>query len=198
MPIIREIKRRSGGKTDLVLSGGRRFTWPSPVVTGSSLEEGDNVSPEELEAQLQEQAEEIFPVKARKYLARYMRTTQQYIDHFTAKGYPDPLVEGLVPALREEGYLNDRRVAEEHLRKRLQSKPRGRRKLIAELKGKGIESDLARRLVEEKVDPEKERELAEKYGKKNRGLSASKLGYRLKSRGFPAHIIHDVVEKYGN
>ena len=172
--------------------------WPSPVVTGSSLQEGDSISPEEIEEELRNRAEEIFPGKARKYLARYMRTTRQFSEHFTAKGYPSSLVNSVVSTLKEEGFLDDSRVAREHLRKRLQTKPRGRSKLIAELKQKGIESKLARRIVDEQVDPQKERNLAERFAEKNKGLEARKLAYRLKSRGFPAPIIHDVVEEYGD
>ncbi|MGM0381772.1 MAG: regulatory protein RecX, partial [bacterium] len=191
------LTRRSGGKTEIVLDSGERLTWPSPVVTESSLVEGESIPREELDADLEEIARDLFPTKARKYLARYMRTSRQYVEHFTGKGYPERLVNSLLPVLEEEGYLDDRKVAEEHVRKRLESKPRGRRKLLAELQKKGIDRSLAREVVGEKVNSEKERQLAHRYGKKNNNLDSRKLASRLQSRGFPGHIIREVVDQYG-
>lgn len=197
MARIKQIRRHSGGRATIVLDSGDRLSWPSPVVTESGLEEGDTVEKHELEEDLRDIAGELLSVKARKYLARYMRTTHQFIEHFTGKGYPRRQVLDLVEPLEEESYLDNRQVASEHLQKRMRNKPRGRQKLIAELLEKGIDRNQAREIVNNEVDEETEREMAYRYGEKNSGLSKRKLASRLSSRGFPAHITREVAEKFG-
>ncbi len=194
MVIINKINRQRGGVTRLSLDNGRRLDWPSPVVTESGLEEQQEIPEAELEEKLWKAARKLIGQKARDYLGRYLKTTQQFTAHFRRKGYPEELISPLVEDLKEEGYLNDDEVARQHIYNRCRSKPRGKRKIIAELIQKGIDSGLARQIVNEEIDSAKERKLAEEYCQKNNSLPPKKLAGRLKSRGFPGSIIYELTE----
>ncbi len=178
------------------LTGGERLRWPGPVVTECELEEGKKVNPRELKQTLEAGARKILPKRAREYLARYARTVEEYCQHFEQKGYPPETIRSLVPRLKEEGYLDDERVAREHIRKRIENKPRGKKMIIAELGKKGIARTQAKNLVEKEIDSGKERELARRYCKKNQGLSERKLASRLGNRGFPGSIIKEMLREY--
>lgn len=138
---------------------------------------------------------EIFPSQARDHLASYPKTTERFREHFQQRGYPEDLIEDQIPLLREEDFLDDERLAREHVRKRCRSKPRGKRKLVAELRGKGVPRDTARSVVDDMVPSEREREMLETYCEQNPDLDAETLARRLDSRGFPGGLIHDAVQQ---
>ncbi|GEM_PF-790114 len=193
---VREIHRRRGGRREIELDGGERLCWPAPVVSEVDVESGEEVSISKLKQRLQQAAANIFPAKAREYLAQYEQTSHRFREHFERKGYPTQLINSLIPTLREEGYLDDERCARAHVERRLRNKPRGRRKIIAELCEKGVDRELARSVVEAQVDAETERRLARRYCEDNKGLSKRKLAGRLQTRGFPPHLIRELLNEY--
>lgn len=193
---IERIVKQQSGRRKIELTGGERLHWPAPVVNCCDLEKGEAVEPRELREELTEKAREILPKRAREYLAAYSRTTEQYCQHFEQKGYPEELVQSLVASLREEGYLDDEQFARRHIRDRVENKPRGRRKIVAELRKKGIDRELASRLVESEVTDQEERQLARRYCRKNKGLSKRKLASRLESRGFPGSVIKEMLDEF--
>lgn len=198
MPIVTRLAKQRGGSTRIELDSGGQLWSPTPVVTRLELEAGDEVVADELRSRIKEETSELLPEKARNYLARYEKSTEGFIEHFTRKGYPEEMVSGLVHDLREEGFLDDDRMAREHVRRRKRNKPRGRKKLVAELMKKGIEQTRARTIVDEEVTKEDEHRMARQYCEKNRGCSRRKLAGRLSSRGFPTHLIHDLLEEFAS
>ena len=198
MSLVTRLVKERGGSTRIELNTGERLRAPTAVISGLECEEGDEVEPERLRSQIHEQASEILPDKARRYLARYSKSTEGFIEHFTRKEYPKELVSGMVDDLREEGFLDDERMAREHVRRRKRNKPRGRQKLVAELLEKGVEKSLARSIVHKEVPREEERRMAREYCEKNRGCSRQKLARRLSSRGFPSHLIHDLLDEFAS
>lgn len=192
---VKKVSKRRGGVTRITLNTGQRLDWPTPVVSAAEIEEGENLTEQELKKKLFASAQEIIGEKAREYLGRYLKTCSQFENHFANKGYPRELLEPLIEELKREGYLNDEEVARQHIHKRCRSKPRGKQKLLAELTGKGINQNLARKIINEEIDDQRERELAEKYCQKNSSLSPEKLAGRLKSRGFPAAVIYELLRQ---
>lgn len=198
MPIITRLAKQRGGSTRIELDSGQRLRAPTAVVSGLEFEEGDEVQLELLRSEIQDRAAEILPEKARRYLARYSKSTEGFLEHFTRKGYPEELVTGMVDSLREEGFLDDDRMAREHVRRRKRNKPRGRKKMVAELLEKGIGKTRAQRIVNEEISREEERRMARQYCEKNSRYSRKKLARRLSSRGFPAHLIHDLLDEFAS
>lgn len=141
-------------------------------------------------------AAEVLPREARKYLARYEQSCARYRDRFVKKGYPEKLVNSLVPELREEGFLDDRRFAREHVRQRIDNKSRGRHALVSELRERGVDSELAKQVVDQELDPGDERKMARRYCEDNQGLSRRKLASRLENRGFSGSLIRDMLEEF--
>lgn len=194
--LLRSIRPGKGGRTRLIFEGGPIYNWPSVVVRDLDLEEGKTYQQDKLRERFRNAASSRLSRMSRQYLARYVKSTRQYRNHFIRKGYPEDLVESLIPALTEEGYLDDGTVAREHVRRRKERKPRGRRKLRAELKEKGIERELIQRVLDEMVPRDVERRLARSYCEDHEGLSRRKLAGRLERRGFPSGLIHDLLDEF--
>jgi SOS response regulatory protein OraA/RecX len=196
MPTVNRISNQRGGRSFIELENGDRIECPTAVLGQLDVEEGDAVELEPFRQSIREISHATLEEKARKYLARYGKTTGGFVEHFTRKGYPEEMVSSLVPQLKEEGFLDDDRVAREHIRSRKRNKPRGKKKLVAELMDKGLEKSTARSIVDEEVPREEERRMAREYCEKNDGLSRQKLARRLSSRGFPSHLIHDLLDEF--
>lgn len=195
---LTRIKKKRRGRTRLRFNTEQTLDVPSRVVNELDLEEGESYRYEQLREDVWAQCRELLPERARSHLARYTKTTGEFEEHFTRKGYPEEMVSGLVPQLREEGFLDDDRVAREHIQNRKRNKPRGKKKLVAELMSKGLDKNQARTLVDEEVSSEDERKMAREYCEKNKGLSRQKLARRLSSRGFPSHLIHDLLDEFAS
>lgn len=191
--LTRATKQRSGSAI-LHFDTGDRLELPKRVLNQLDLEEGEFYDLGELEDEIQQEAADILPKRAREYLARYVKTSSEYINHFTQKGFPEVLVKGELDSLRQEGFLNDHEVAREHIRRRTEKKHYGRYKILAELKEKGIPKHEAQDLLEELYPPSSERERAKQYVEQNQDLEKRTLASRLESRGFSSSVIGDVID----
>ncbi|HET9985683.1 MAG TPA: regulatory protein RecX [Longimicrobiales bacterium] len=65
------------------------------------------------------------------------------------KDFPPETVDGVLVDLREKGYLDDASFAAAFVRDRVRHRPRGKRRLVQELRAKGVEADTAGEAVEE-------------------------------------------------
>jgi regulatory protein len=191
--LTRIAKQRSGSAV-LHFDTGDRLELPKRVLNELDLEEEEFYDLERIEKNFRHEAAQILPERAREYLARYVKTSTEYINHFTRKGYPESLVKGELESLRREGFLNDREVAREHIRRRTNKKHYGRHKILAELREKGIPKNEAQDLLHELYLPSEEKERAREYVEKNEELEKRKLASRLESRGFPSRVIGDVID----
>lgn len=190
---LTRIVRKRNSRVKLTFNTGEKLEAPSRVVNEMDVQENDTYSLERLRREIREIARDILPELARSHLSQYTKTSSEFVEHFTRKGYPESLVLDLKSQLREEGFLDDEEVARRHLERRLSNKAYGREKLIAELREKGFDRREARSLVNEVYPPEKERLSAREYVENNDELDPRKLMSRLKNRGFSGSIIRDIV-----
>ena len=132
----------------LHLDDGSALELDLAVVEREALGVGDPVDPA-LRARLQDadlrsRARET----ALGLLALRPRSRAEVRRHLRRKDVPAPVAEACVEALAAEGLLDDAAFAEAWVRDRLLLKPRGRRRLLAELRGKGVPPPVAEAAVE--------------------------------------------------
>lgn len=190
---LTRIDRRRHGRTRLKFNTGETVAAPSRVINSLDLEEGQNYDLERLREDVHQECRNQLPDRARSHLAQYTKTTSEFVEHFTRKGYPEPLVREMVDRLQDEGVLDDDEIARRHVKRRLENKHYGRQKIIAELRKKGFDSGRARSIVDEFYPSELERRKAREYVNDNEGLDSRKLMSRLQSRGFSSSVIRDLV-----
>ncbi len=195
---IKRIFSSPGGRRTILLDSGEKLSWPARVITEAGVNEADKYVSGELLDLLRTTAVELFPRVAREYLGRYEQSVRRFLEHFTRKGYPADLVRSELDSLQQEGYLDDHRYAREFVEYRLRSSCRGKKLLQAELQKRGIEADLARAVVEQRLDLSTELRLARRYLEKNSHLTRNKLARRLSGRGFSTAVVRDILEEQGD
>jgi regulatory protein len=135
-----------------------------------------------------------------KFLSARPRTEKEIIDKLKSKKYNNKIINEVVDNLKKINYINDYEFCLNWINYRLKLKPIGKKRLIWELKNKGVSYDLAVKTVEELISNEKEeritRDLFEKhllkYKTKSNGIN--KLKKFLLRRGFSLEIIEKICK----
>lgn len=107
------------------------------------------------------------------------------------------IVEKVVTKLKEYGYINDEKYAQEFVSSRMKSRPRGKDILIMELVSKGIDRQIAQEVVTTQVVDEYgllDAVYKKKYKEEKLTFSDRKKIDFLKRKGFD----WDLIEKYIN
>ena len=137
---------------------------------------------------------------ALRFLAPRQRSEQEIRRRLTEKGHRPDRVERVIARLRELGLVDDRAFAEFWLDERARHRPRGARALKAELFQKGI----AREVVDQALDPERDESEDAYRAASRRAATLSTLDERLfrqrlaqllQRRGFGWETIEPVVER---
>lgn len=117
------------------------------------------------------------------------------------KGFDPTIVNETISDLLRLGYLNDPEFARQWIRSRTRTRGFGRFRLEQELREKGISREIIRGSLDELFHDESETDLALKQAeKKMKTLSRFEPDVRrrrlagfLERRGYPSHIIRDVI-----
>ena len=121
------------------------------------------------------------------------------------KGYKKEIREKTINRLKELGFLDDRKFAQEFIERYLFRKPAGKYLLAKKLREKGIKAKIVEESLE-KFYPEKEEDLAKKAGEKFlsrlNSLPLEKKKARLFSflsrQGFPSEMCVQTTQKLVN
>ncbi len=111
---------------------------------------------------------------AYRLLAYRSQTSSELSERLQQRGYTSTLITEVLSQLAADGYVDDRRVALDWARYRLQAKPLGRRRLAWELRRRGIPSELLEEVLRQVYSEFDEAMLAEQAARK-----------RLRSREVP-------------
>jgi len=145
------------------------------------------------------------------------RTEQELRTRLRKKDHPPAIVEWCIDLLRTEGFLDDRSFSEAFARSRIRLKPRGKRRLLQELRKKGVARDVADAAIDsafeetETDETELTREAAQRwldrqpasvrtdlgaeFGAQEREKARRRLMGYLKRRGFPAGAIRAAMDE---
>lgn len=135
---------------------------------------------------------------AMQYALRLLGYRQRSVNEISLrlieKDYPEETVNDVIARLKDWGYLNDLRFAEDWIRNRFASKPMGPQRLQFELKQKGIASDIIEAKLAEAFAEVSEFELACSLAEsKLKDVSDwKKVAGLLHRRGFSYSVITSV------
>jgi regulatory protein len=139
--------------------------------------------------------------QAYRFLRARGRTTREVRDHLRQRGLEAAVIESVLRELEAEGYLDDRKLALDWTRYRLQTHPCGRRRLAWELEGRGVERALREEVLREVYAEVDEAALAERALAKRLRPEAHELSPRdygrlvryLMRLGFDADVIRGIL-----
>jgi regulatory protein len=154
---------------------------------------------------MEREAEAIHRAKVQAYrlLAYRSQTTCEVRARLARKGYTGVVIDEVLRQLVAEGYIDDRKVAFDWARYRLQAKPVGRRRLAWELHRRGIPQELIEEAMREIYAELDETALAYEVARRRLGLGPGprtaqehrRLARYLSARGFEADSIAAVLER---
>lgn len=157
-----EPQQRSTERVNLYVDGEFRCGAAMEVVLGAGLRVGDVVAPETLERL--EREDHLWKAReaALNLLSYRARTRQELARRLGRKGFEPDVVETVLAKLEHVGFIDDEAFAASFVRDRVRFKPRGSRRLVQELRAKGVAGTVAESVVDEVLDAEEltETELA--------------------------------------
>ncbi|HSG47110.1 MAG TPA: RecX family transcriptional regulator [Longimicrobiales bacterium] len=137
-----------GERTTVVLEDGTELTLATDAFLATGLRAGDPVD-EQLRAGLVE-AGLLWEAREAglRLLSHRARSRRELETRLRRKGFPGKLVSRVAGEMEERGYLDDDAFARAYVSDRLRLRPRGRRALERELRGKGVDAGVAEAALE--------------------------------------------------
>jgi len=137
------------GYRDLYVDGEFYQTLPLELVAGQDLYVGAPFGEEEQAALLL--AAQLIPAKekAYQYLSYGDLSRKKLYEKLTRFGIEPQVAEAACNKMEEQGFINDRRLAESLARRYAEGKRWGPRRILPELIQKGLPGELAKEAVEE-------------------------------------------------
>lgn len=191
-------------RVNVFVDGEFRLALAAEIAYGARLRVGEAVS----EERLRELETRDRRWKAREaslnLLSFRPRTVVELRRRLRDKGFEEEIVEGCLEELVDRGLVDDASFAEMFTRDRVRFRPRGPRRLVQELRSKGVDADTARAAIDEVWEREdvSELELAREAAAKWSPKSAEdpararrRLYGFLARRGFGSDTIRQIMEE---
>ena len=155
-PQIRRIEpRRPRGLRVLVhLDAGEPFEVTLEALERSRLGVGDPLSPDAQRDLLEMDADVRVREAALNLLSYRARTRRELLTRLLQKGFDKGKIVACLDRLERRGLLDDSAVAAAFVRDRLRHKPRGKARLVSELRAKGLDGDTALETIERVFEDE--------------------------------------------
>lgn len=193
--------KRGGTRGEMAhidLSNGSSLSVFAAIILQEGIRSGEELSEVRID-ELKEKSELLAAEKRGiSLLARSQHSAHGLKLKLFRRGFRESVISRVIEGLEESGLLDDRAYCESWLSSRLRRHPEGRSALIAGLRKRGINRELAEDMVQEIVTPRVEEECARRVIEKLKGsapLSNSKMISRLHSRGFSSRLIRAVLEQ---
>jgi regulatory protein len=187
-------QKRSNRRISVFLDGAFLFGLASDTVRALGLRVGMEVDRAELDRFARE--EQLH--QARNYAFRLLsykaRTESELRQRLVRKGFAPDIVTATIERLRELGLVNDADFARRFAEDRVSIGHRGRHRIRAELRRRGVErSEIEAAVAQAPDEAAAALAVAQKYRERNRGLEPPVLRRRLwgflARRGFGPDII---------
>jgi len=199
---------RDGRNVRVLLSDGEQIELAEaslpPALSVSGAADGQPVLDDALLVELRAASErKRISAEVFRMIDRRLMTRRAILRKLVDKGFSEAAADQVLDLFAEQGLLSDRLFAEAWCRDALRTRAVGRRYLTAKLREKGIEAALADRVAAEQLDPDLERDLADRaadrWWSRQRGAVDRRLlakGMRhLQGKGFAASLAGDAIRR---
>ncbi|MBO6574841.1 MAG: RecX family transcriptional regulator [Rhodothermales bacterium] len=198
------VQVRDANRLSVYVDGSFSFGMPVDAAFELRIHTGQVLDQELLDRCLA--ADESFRARQRALglLAHRPRTETEIRRRLRMADFGEPAIELAVERMRSLGYLNDADFARAFARERLLSGRHGPRRVMADLRKKGIAADLAEQVIQEaRADQDEGAHALAAAEKRDRALPASlqpmkrrqRLYAHLARRGFSPEAIRDALAR---
>ena len=193
-----EPQRKNPQRVNIHLDG--EFAFGLARLVAAWLKIGQEISDEKIVALQAEDEREVVFQRALRFLNYRPRSSAEIRRNLEKAQVPPALVAGTIERLESNGLVNDETFARLWVENRNQFRPRSRSYLTMELRQKGIDDELIRKILDADVDEEAlALEAARKHARRLQDLDRmtfrNKLSGFLARRGFSYSIISPVISR---
>ena len=134
--------------------------------------------------------------QALRYVERRMRSEWEMRSYLRKKGFAEDEIEETVEFLMHYGYVDDAAYARAFLRDRINLNPCGRNKMYAELRKRGVKSDVIKEALGEEYPAQLELKVGYRLLRKQVRLAEEprKQAQYLQNKGFSRVVISRLVD----
>ncbi len=193
---------RNAERVNLHVDGTFRLALTAEIAYGAHLHVGDEIN----EATLRELEARDQAWKAREaalvLLSFRPRTAAELRRRLLRKEFPEEIVDSCVTSLVDHELVNDSAFAEMFVRDRVRLRPKGKQRLVQELRARGVDPEEAQEAIadvferEEVAESELARIAAAKWRPRageERAKARARLHAFLARRGFGGDAIREVM-----
>ena len=140
----------------------------------------------------------------RRALSQRGFSVQAMCERLMRRGYAESTAQSVADTLQRDGWLDDERLARDLVDSLCREKPAGKALIIEKLTKRGIATDLAHRVADERHESQNEDDAAMAFAKKrlakmpnnvDKTTKARRLAGALARRGFEQDVVEDIVRK---
>lgn len=192
-----EVQKKNKLRVNLYLDDVFYCGLLAETVVKNRLKEGLEVSADFVNYLKIQTENEMALNKAVAFISKSQKSKKQVVEYLTKKGFEDDAINYAIEKLGEYKYIDDVQYAKNFVK--FKTKSSGKRKILMELKQKGVDENLAKQKIEEySKDSEYILLVAQKYlkGKNLEDLKTKQKAYRfLASKGYESGDIIATLNK---
>jgi regulatory protein len=190
-------QKRDRNRINVFLDGD--FAFGLSRLVAAWLHVGQELSDEKIADLQSADSLEVAYQKVIRYLSYSRRSTQEVQHYLEKQGASAEIVDEIIKRLRRNGLIDDKRLARDWVDSRSESRPRGRRALVYEMKHKGIPDQAIHLALSEWNEDEMAYQAAKKHARKIKNLDwiefRQKMYAHLARRGFNYETAAPVVSR---
>lgn len=193
-----------GERVRIELGPGRTEEVSGEIVFAAGLRVGDDLPDDALRRVLREDLDWRAREAALRLLSYRPRSEAELRLRLLRQQFPAEVADACLEGLRAKGLLDDASFAESFARDRIRLNPRGRRRVVQELRGRGVDASTAASVVDDVLREEDvgELDLARQAARRWRARAGEepdrarrRLTGFLARRGFGGETVRRVVEE---
>jgi regulatory protein len=198
MPEITRVRERRG-RARIFVDGEFWAEIDADVAVERGLREGVALGLEELEAARVAGERALAMNRALHFLGYRARSRSEVRERLRRYGYGEETVRAVIGRLEELGYLDDEEFARTVVREK--ARRYGPRRVSADLRRSGVDTELAQGIVEEEFAERSEVEAARsaaarRYNRRGSDAEARRVYGFLMRRGYSADVCAEVAREY--
>ena len=126
-----------------------------------------------------------------------LRTKKELVQRLKKKGFSDDEIKREIESLESQGLIDDERFARIFVKEELEKNPVSKFILFKKLVGKGVDVEIAKKIVEQEYDEEKVLETARRIADKLKrtGKDERKIYEYFMRRGLAPDFIKKILQK---
>jgi regulatory protein len=197
MPVVTAMEVHHRDKERVKLFLDDEYAIDLPLMQAARLSPGQQLTPAEVAELSDAGAQHAAFDRAFRFLAHRPRSIDEVRRHLVKKEVPDSQIAVVIDGLLQRGYVDDLEFARYWISNRDRFKPMGSRALRYELRQKGVDDEIIKRLLAEVDEDDSAYRAALARMSRYRGFTRQafrqKLSALLRRRGFHEHAINDAV-----